>query len=100
VDYSLPGSSVHGISQVRILEWVAISSLGDLPNPRMELASPIKITNLLRVYVCVCTFLMAQINQQIEVRSEFFFGQQEKIKNRQILIKREERFYFKIKIKF
>ena len=25
VDYSLPGSSVHGISQVRILEWVAIS---------------------------------------------------------------------------
>ena len=26
MDYSLPGSSVHGISQVRILEWVAISS--------------------------------------------------------------------------
>ena len=24
MDYSLPGSSVHGISQVRILEWVAI----------------------------------------------------------------------------
>ena len=24
-DYSLPGSSVHGISQVRILEWVTIS---------------------------------------------------------------------------
>ena len=23
--YSLPGSSVHGISQARILEWVAIS---------------------------------------------------------------------------
>ena len=23
-DYSLPGSSVHGILQVRILEWVAI----------------------------------------------------------------------------
>ena len=27
MDYSLPGSSVHGISQARILEWVAISSL-------------------------------------------------------------------------
>ena len=25
VDCSLPGSSVHGISQARILEWVAIS---------------------------------------------------------------------------
>ena len=27
VDYSSPGSSVHGILQERILEWVAISSL-------------------------------------------------------------------------
>ena len=26
MDYSLPGSSVHGILQARILEWVAISS--------------------------------------------------------------------------
>ena len=25
MDYSLPGSSVHGISQAKILEWVAIS---------------------------------------------------------------------------
>ena len=25
MDYSLPGSSVHGISQASILEWVAIS---------------------------------------------------------------------------
>ena len=25
VDYSLPGSSVHGISQARIPEWIAIS---------------------------------------------------------------------------
>ena len=25
VDYSLPGFSVHGISQAKILEWVAIS---------------------------------------------------------------------------
>ena len=28
MDCSLPGSSVHGISQVRILEWVEISSSG------------------------------------------------------------------------
>ena len=25
MDYSLPGSSVHGILQVRVLQWVAIS---------------------------------------------------------------------------
>ena len=26
IDYSLPGSSAHGILQARILEWVVISS--------------------------------------------------------------------------
>ena len=31
---SLPGSSVHGISQERMQEWVAISSPGDLLQPR------------------------------------------------------------------
>ena len=35
-DYSPPGSSVHGISQARILEWVAISSSRDLPDPGIE----------------------------------------------------------------
>ena len=33
------GSSVHGILQARILEWVAMASPGDLPNPGMEPAS-------------------------------------------------------------
>ena len=32
--YSLPGSSVHGILQERILEWVAISSSGGSSWPR------------------------------------------------------------------
>ena len=36
VDYSLPGSSVHRILQARILEWIAISFLGDLPDPGSE----------------------------------------------------------------
>ena len=35
VDCSPPDSSVHGISQVRILEWV-FPSQGDLPDPGME----------------------------------------------------------------
>ena len=33
-DYSLPGSSVHGISQARILEWVAISFSRESSWPR------------------------------------------------------------------
>ena len=32
MDYSPPGSSVHGILQARILEWVAMPSPWDLPS--------------------------------------------------------------------
>ena len=39
-DCSLPGSSVHGILQARILEWVAILSLGDPPDPGIQPRSP------------------------------------------------------------
>ena len=31
---------VHGILQARILEWVAVPSPGDLPNPGIELTCP------------------------------------------------------------
>ena len=38
---SLPGSSVYGISQARVLEWVAISFSGGLPRPpRIKPAFP------------------------------------------------------------
>ena len=37
---SLPGSSVHGILQARILEWIAISFSRDIPNPGIEPGSP------------------------------------------------------------
>ena len=33
---SPPGSSVRGVSQARILQWVAFPSPGDLPNPGTE----------------------------------------------------------------
>ena len=36
MDYSPLGSSVHGISQARILEWITIPSLGDLPDLGIE----------------------------------------------------------------
>ena len=41
MDCSPPGSSIHGIFQARVLEWVAISFSRDLPNPGIELGSPI-----------------------------------------------------------
>ena len=40
MDCNLPGSTVHGILWTRILEWVAISSPGDLPDPGIEPRSP------------------------------------------------------------
>ena len=40
MDCSPPDSSVHGIFQARILEWAAISSPGDLPNPGIKPRSP------------------------------------------------------------
>ena len=43
MDYSLPGYSVHGILQARILEWIPLPPSGYLPDPGIEsisLASP------------------------------------------------------------
>ena len=42
-DCSPPGSSVHGISQARTLEWVATSPPGDLPNPGIEPVPPASV---------------------------------------------------------
>ena len=48
MDCSWPGSSVHGVLQTRILEWVAmpsprilVKSLVNLPNPGIKPASPV-----------------------------------------------------------
>ena len=40
MDYKPPGSSVHGILQARILEWVAISFSRGSSQPRMKFSSP------------------------------------------------------------
>ena len=40
VDCSPPGSSVHGIFQSRILEWLPFPPPGDLPDPRIKPMSP------------------------------------------------------------
>ena len=39
INCGTPGSSVRGILQARILEWVAISTPGDLPDPGIKPAS-------------------------------------------------------------
>ena len=44
MDCSLPGSSVHGILQARILEWLPCPPPGDIPHPGTEpesLTSPV-----------------------------------------------------------
>ena len=40
MDCRPPSSSVHGLSQAIILDWVAISSIRDLPQSGIELESP------------------------------------------------------------
>ena len=40
MDCNLPASSIPGIFQASVLEWAAIPSPGDLPNPEIEPESP------------------------------------------------------------
>ena len=39
VDYSRPQSSIHGILQERILEWVAVPSTREFPDPEIKRVS-------------------------------------------------------------
>ena len=49
MDYSPPGSSVHGILQARILEWVVYSlTLEDLSDSGIEFGSPALQANSLQ----------------------------------------------------
>ena len=62
MDYSLPGSSVHGIFLARILEWVVMPSSNShaLPNPEFEPASPALALHThvyMCVHLCVCVCL-------------------------------------------
>jgi len=51
INSSLSGSSVHVIFQVRILEWVAFPSPGDLPNPGIEPKSPTLQAETLKTHI-------------------------------------------------
>ena len=62
MDCGPPGSSVHGILQAKTVEWVAIPSPEDLPDPGIEPRSPALLVNsllseppgkCLREYICI-----------------------------------------------
>ena len=56
--YSLPGSSVHGIPQVRILGGLPFPSPGDLPDPGIEPGFPaLQVDSLLEVHWKSCVAL-------------------------------------------
>ena len=54
---SLPGSSVRGILQARILEWVAMPSSRDLPNSGIEPASLVSPALAGRFFSTKATYL-------------------------------------------
>ena len=67
------GYTVHGILQARILEWVAISFPGDLPNPGIKPGSPaMQADSLSSLFIWVCYF----INQFIELFKQLNFLEQ------------------------
>ena len=41
VDWNSPGSSIHGVLQARILEWLPFLSPWDLPDPGIKPMSPV-----------------------------------------------------------
>ena len=65
MDCSPTGSSVHGISQARRLDWVAISFSRDLPHPGFKPMSPVwQVDSSPRSHqlspflpLCVCVFV-------------------------------------------
>ena len=87
MDCSPPGSSVHGILQARILEWVACPPPGDPPDPRIEpvslmtpaLADRFFTTSATgeaiykeREYLCLAEMLMSGRNQHNSVKQLSF----------------------------
>ena len=57
MDCSLPGSSVHGILQTRILEWVAIHFSRDLPDLGIKLRKPALQADSLSLQGSLLTYL-------------------------------------------
>ena len=73
MDCSLPGSSVHGIFQARILEWVAISSSSKITpalEPKNETIKQMqnsnKFNNELKKMVPIKKNVLKRLNNLVE----------------------------------
>ena len=88
MDYSPPGSSVHGILQVRILEWVALQGIFPTQGPNPYLlrllhwqVDSLPLSHLVYIYiypgvcicvcVCVCVCVFWYIFQTIHWITEY-----------------------------
>ena len=69
MDCSPPHSSVHGVLQARIVEWVAISFSGDLSDPGIEPGSPALQTDSLPLsHLRSSTFRLGHRNHYFHLR--------------------------------
>ena len=70
MDYSPTGSAVHGILQARILEWVDISSPGDLLDPGIEPASLMSSALADGFFTTCATWTWDHLHDLLNVRVE------------------------------
>ena len=72
--YSLSGSSVHGISQARILEWVTIFSSRKSSNPEIEPGTAALLADSLPTEpprcMCACTHTHTHVERERERKRE------------------------------
>ena len=69
VDRGLPGSSDHGVSQARILEWLPFSPPGDPLDPGLEpasLVSPARAGGFFTTASPLCTIYLAFLKFLLE----------------------------------
>ena len=80
MDYSLPGFTIRGIFQARVLEWVAISfSRGDLPDPGFEPRSPALQADTLPSELTGKALLITNLEEIVENKyRELFNGEKGK----------------------
>ena len=68
MDCSLPNSSVLGVFQARIVEWVAISFPGDLPDPGIEPTSSVSAGGFFTTVPCGKPLGYSRLKSQSEIR--------------------------------
>ena len=61
MDYNPPGSSVHGISQARILEWVAISFLDFVQYGPNSVMNPLRLEPLYEYALIAFSLKLSQV---------------------------------------